>query len=203
MSASRTTVIRYLRSALSLPRVAWLWVPLTRSCVRVWGCCVWLCLLAATLSTHQSTSTWDEAKIYGCVCDSTWPVGFTAGAVQQTQWFGTDCSLKRCPSGNDPFTPEDETDCAFKSANGAVWNGVIGSDGAQYAPGAELPPGVTAATPASGTPGVDTGAPGNKCYVECSNRGTCNYALGVCQCFAGMGGAACEIQKQGLGGLKA
>jgi hypothetical protein len=33
---------------------------------------------------------------------------------------------------------------------------------------------------------------GNKCYVECSRRGTCDYAKGICQCFPGSWGAACE-----------
>lgn len=37
------------------------------------------------------------------------------------------------------------------------------------------------------------GESGNGCHVECSNRGTCNYALGFCECFEGFTGAACEI----------
>lgn len=68
--------------------------------------CLCLCL--------QASVTWDENKIYGCVCDSAWEVGYGAGQTQATQWFGADCSLKRCPSGNDPRTsPLDETDCEW------------------------------------------------------------------------------------------
>jgi len=33
---------------------------------------------------------------------------------------------------------------------------------------------------------------GNKCYVECSRRGTCDYKTGTCKCFQGSWGAACE-----------
>lgn len=68
--------------------------------------CLCLCL--------QASVTWDENKIYGCVCDSAWEVGYGPGQTQATQWFGADCSLKRCPSGNDPRTsPLDETDCEW------------------------------------------------------------------------------------------
>lgn len=32
----------------------------------------------------------------------------------------------------------------------------------------------------------------NKCYVECSKRGTCDYTSGTCKCFPGSWGSACE-----------
>ena len=152
---------------------------------------------ATTYGGAPETSTWDEDKIFGCVCDSTWPVGFGAAETQATQWFGTDCARKRCPSGNDPMTPEDETDCAWRADNGATWMGDVGSDGVQYAPGAALPPGVTVATLATGVQGVTAGAAGNKCYVECASRGTCDFATGTCACFAGYGGAACDMLRRG------
>lgn len=60
---------------------------------------------------EEDTSTWDEDMIYGCVCDSSWEVGLQAGQTQEPEWFGPDCSLRHCPSGDDPSTPEDETDC--------------------------------------------------------------------------------------------
>jgi len=158
---------------------------------------------AATYGGAPEGATWDEDKIYGCVCDSAWPVGFGAGQTQATQLWGPDCSLARCPSGDDPMTPVDETDCAWRAANGAAWLGDVGTDGKQYAPGAVLPPGVAIATPGAGVPGLTAGAPGNKCYVACSNRGLCDAATGACACFAGHAGAACELFVQGGGVARA
>ena len=146
----------------------------------------------ATYGGSPATSTWDENMIHGCVCDSTWSVGFGAGQTQAVEYTGPDCSQRRCPSGDDPNTPLDETDCAYASANGERYQGVIGSDGVRYGSGAGMPPGVTAAQEASGTPGYDVGAPGNLCYLECSRHGTCDYALGQCRCFTGYGGVACN-----------
>eukprot|EP00520_Triparma_pacifica_P001928 CAMPEP_0118654646 /NCGR_PEP_ID=MMETSP0785-20121206/12504_1 /TAXON_ID=91992 /ORGANISM="Bolidomonas pacifica, Strain CCMP 1866" /LENGTH=290 /DNA_ID=CAMNT_0006547327 /DNA_START=196 /DNA_END=1065 /DNA_ORIENTATION=- len=71
---------------------------------------------------HQG-STWDSDRLFGCVCDSSWPVGLGAGETQQPEWFGADCSLKRCPTGNNPGTNSiDETDGFGKTAEGG--NGV-------------------------------------------------------------------------------
>lgn len=43
--------------------------------------------------------------------------------------------------------------------------------------------------------GSNTGASGNKCHVECSNRGLCNTATGVCKCFDGYIGVNCGSLK--------
>ena len=43
----------------------------------------------------EATTTWDENKIYGCVCDSSWTVGLASGQTQQPEWFEPDCSLRR------------------------------------------------------------------------------------------------------------
>lgn len=68
----------------------------------------------------EATTTWDENKIYGCVCDSSWTVGLSSGETQIGEWFGVDCSLRNCPSGNDPMTAStDETDCESLKDNGA------------------------------------------------------------------------------------
>jgi hypothetical protein len=44
------------------------------------------------------------------------------------------------------------------------------------------------------TGGTDLGLPGNKCHVDCSNRGLCNYQTGLCSCFPGYGGHNCGFR---------
>jgi EGF-like domain len=58
-----------------------------------------------------AAKTWDAETFHACVCDSFWPVGLKNGEVQEAEFFGADCSLRRCPSGDNPETPVDETDC--------------------------------------------------------------------------------------------
>lgn len=66
--------------------------------------------------------TWDEEMIYGCVCDSSWEVGLGSGQTQEPEWFGPDCSLRHCPSGDDPSTTVDETDC-YNATTSSVYSG--------------------------------------------------------------------------------
>lgn len=40
---------------------------------------------------------------------------------------------------------------------------------------------------------VEYGQFGNKCHVDCSNRGLCDYNTGVCKCFPDSWGLACEF----------
>jgi hypothetical protein len=40
---------------------------------------------------------------------------------------------------------------------------------------------------------IQRGQVGNKCQVDCSNRGTCDYQTGVCKCYEGSWGEACEF----------
>lgn len=39
--------------------------------------------------------TWDKEAMFGCVCDSDWPVGLNRGETQTPEYFGADCSLRR------------------------------------------------------------------------------------------------------------
>ena len=108
------------------------------------GKCLYMRLLASddsafplTNSTEFSygnpstlaTTTWDQDTGYGCVCDSSWVVGLGSGETQLAEWFGADCSLKRCPSGDDPLTSIDDTNCEGKSKNGASMSHPKGASG--------------------------------------------------------------------------
>ena len=83
-------------------------------------------LTASTASDYGDiasieTSTWDQNRTHGCICDSyNWAVGLDSGERQLAEYFGPDCSLRRCPSGDDPLTDTDETDCTGKNNNGAA-----------------------------------------------------------------------------------
>eukprot|EP00753_Platysulcus_tardus_P008088 PLAT15607.1.p1 GENE.PLAT15607.1~~PLAT15607.1.p1 ORF type:complete len:260 (+),score=93.18 PLAT15607.1:34-813(+) len=67
----------------------------------------------------ESTTTWDENKIFGCVCDSSWDVGLDSGETQEPEYFGPDCSLRHCPSGDDPSTAAVETNCQGENGGAA------------------------------------------------------------------------------------
>ncbi|TMW67627.1 hypothetical protein Poli38472_011247 [Pythium oligandrum] len=112
---------------------------------------------AATYEGAEDTTTWDQNRIFGCLCDSSWAVGLGSGQRQQSEWFGPDCSLLRCPTGDDPLTAVDETDCNGKTA----------------------------------TDSTSVGQPGNRCHVDCANRGICDYTSGTCMCFSGFYGSNC------------
>jgi hypothetical protein len=51
-----------------------------------------------------TANTWDASMVRGCLCDSSWAVGLDAGETQVAEWYGPDCSLRRCPSGNGKFS---------------------------------------------------------------------------------------------------
>jgi hypothetical protein len=117
-------------------------------------------------SNQLSTSAWDDNTMWGCHCESSWVVGLGAGQVQATEYFGPLCDKHRCPTGDDPSTEDvDETNCENRRANGAIVD----------------------------TTGASRGAYGNKCHVDCSNRGSCDYASGVCKCFLGYTGTNCGL----------
>jgi len=110
---------------------------------------------------------WDANKIFGCLCDSSWTVGLEAGETQESEWFGPDCSLKHCPSADDPLTPNVvETQCWNITADGG---GAVGEF-------------------------RTNGSVGNLCHVDCANRGLCDHRKGQCHCFQGHYGHDCTIQ---------
>mmetsp|Transcript_14476 Transcript_14476/g.25946 ORF Transcript_14476/g.25946 Transcript_14476/m.25946 type:complete len:299 (-) Transcript_14476:51-947(-) len=114
-----------------------------------------------------TTTTWDQDMITTCYCDSSWSVGLANGETQLPEYFGPFCERRRCPSGDDPMTDDDETNC-----EGKIQNAITGATGVS----------------------VNGGATGNLCHVDCSNRGICDYASGVCKCFSGYAGQACQVQ---------
>ena len=44
---------------------------------------------------QEDGGAWDHDVIYGCICDSSWPVGFDFHEWQLSQYFGPDCSLSK------------------------------------------------------------------------------------------------------------
>lgn len=43
----------------------------------------------------QNNEAWDDESVFGCVCDSSWPVGLASGETQVPEWFGPDCSQSK------------------------------------------------------------------------------------------------------------
>lgn len=76
---------------------------------------------------NEDSTTWDEDKIYGCLCDSSWSVGLGSGETQEPEWFGPDCSLRHCPSNDNPKTSFKETSCFNVTAKDSLYNGEVGN----------------------------------------------------------------------------
>lgn len=112
---------------------------------------------AANPTNKTDSRSWDSNLGHMCVCDSSWAVGLGANQTQEAEFFGPACEFRRCPSGDNPRTNADETDCQGKSVSG----------------------------------GTDFGAAGNKCHVDCSNKGTCDFNTGTCTCYEGWYGVNC------------
>ena len=80
-----------------------------------------------------------------------WPVGLNTGERQESEWFGSDCSLRHCPSADNPRTLIDETDCSQK----------VNVDNQTFA---------------SLNNNRALGTKGNLCQVDCANQGSyCKY----------------------------
>mmetsp|Transcript_25027 Transcript_25027/g.34364 ORF Transcript_25027/g.34364 Transcript_25027/m.34364 type:complete len:227 (+) Transcript_25027:1141-1821(+) len=76
---------------------------------------------------NSSSITWDAKKIFGCLCDSSWEVGLAANQTQEPEWFGSDCSLRHCPSADNPRTIKDETNCFNVTAKNSNSTGEHGN----------------------------------------------------------------------------
>lgn len=74
-----------------------------------------------------SKVNWDSDFGSTCVCDSSWLVGLGENQVQLGEYFGTYCQYRRCPSGDDPSTPENELDCHNKSQTSGTGIGSVGN----------------------------------------------------------------------------
>lgn len=75
----------------------------------------------------EDSTTWDEQKSYGCLCDSSWAVGLGNRETQEPEWFGPDCSQRHCPSGDDPKTSTVETNCTGVKAKDSNYEGEEGN----------------------------------------------------------------------------
>lgn len=78
-------------------------------------------------SKARASVAWDNDMIRGCVCNSSWTVGYGASEYQLGEYYLPDCSLRRCPSGDNPYTCEDEEDCEGISQTGGVQVGAAGN----------------------------------------------------------------------------
>lgn len=73
----------------------------------------------------------------------------------------------RCPSADNSRTAVNETDCSVP----ALISEGLGT-----------------------TANRTVGEFGNLCYVDCANRGICDYSTGTCVCFEGQYGTDCSLQ---------
>jgi hypothetical protein len=78
-------------------------------------------------NTTYVNDAWEAEMLYGCLCDSSWTVGLNSGERQSPEWFGPDCSKKRCPSADDPLTTKDETNCTYVAISGTGAKGKNGN----------------------------------------------------------------------------
>ena len=68
--------------------------------------------ISSTVVDYDASVAFDSDRIFGCVCDSSWAVGLGDGEVQEAEWFGPHCGFRHCPTGDNPATKADETNCS-------------------------------------------------------------------------------------------
>lgn len=123
----------------------------------------------------QNDTAWDADMIYGCICDSSWPVGYDADQTNVAEWFGPDCSRSKLPS---PYMIADSFSAEHCPSN---WDRKFQTSNVTDCFNVTLPD--------SGSATV--GLPGSLCFQECSGQGTCDYSTGTCKCFKDRWGADC------------
>jgi len=143
---------------------------------------------------------WDAGLQYGCLCD----IGFR----------GVDCSIVECPTSFDPM---DQETCS-KYAEWEQWGtystnqeAKVATDGTKSSPSLGSHQGNTVlvrewnAPTRTASTGKDAAVPyipynpikeypcnGAPAGDYCSGRGNCDQSSGICQCFQGFTGPACE-----------
>lgn len=142
---------------------------------------------------------WDAGMQYGCLCD----VGFR----------GVDCSIVECPTSYDPMDRE----TCLKYSEWEKWGtyatnqaSKVNDDGSTQSPSLGLQGNTilirewNAPTrkAAGGKPAAVAPVPYNPIHEYpcngapagdfCSGRGACDHSSGICQCFQGFTGPACE-----------
>jgi hypothetical protein len=40
-----------------------------------------------TYYDKSNSTSWDSDKIYGCLCDSSWTVGYGYGETRESEWY--------------------------------------------------------------------------------------------------------------------
>ena len=82
----------------------------------------------ASCVTDLDCSLNGECVASSCVCDSGWKVGLGANQTQTPEYFGPNCGLRHCPSGDDPVTLHvNELNCTNVTAEGGHGVGMPGN----------------------------------------------------------------------------
>ncbi len=102
-------------------------------------------------------------------------------------WMLNDCSGRVCQFGLAHVdSPKGDLDSSANSLTDSDITVVVGSEMYPYGTQEKYPNIVASGD--TGTPLSDTA----HYYMECSNKGLCNRATGICSCFDGYKGSACQ-----------